>query len=169
MAIGRFSKYWVLIIILLVAAIAAGSIAGWSKRDRSQPIEISMPSDREMQGEIYVGGAVVNTGLYPLKDRDSLADIIQVAGGVTTDADLSRLKLYVPEVGEECQPQKIDINRAEAWLLQALPGIGETLAQRIIDYRQQNGAFKNINELVKVEGIGVATYDKIKHLITVAG
>jgi len=53
-------------------------------------------------------------------------------------------------------------------LLEALPGIGETRAQAIIDYRQQNGPFHNINELTKVEGIGIATYEKIKHLISVA-
>ncbi len=64
-------------------------------------------------------------------------------------------------------PQKIDINRAEAWLLQALPGIGETRAQAIIDYRRQNGPFQSINELTKVSGIGAATLDSIKDLITV--
>ena len=44
----------------------------------------------------------------------------------------------------------------------------KTLANRIVDYRQQNGPFKNINELIKVDGIGVNTYDRIKYLITVA-
>jgi comEA protein len=65
------------------------------------------------------------------------------------------------------QPQKVDINRAEAWLLEALPGIGETLAQRIIDYRQQNGAFRSISEITEVEGIGQSLYEQIKDLITV--
>jgi competence protein ComEA len=64
--------------------------------------------------------------------------------------------------------QKVDINRAEAWLLQALPGIGEVRARAIVDYRQQNGSFRNINELLEVEGIGMDTYEKIKPLITVA-
>lgn len=72
------------------------------------------------------------------------------------------------EAGEQQEPQKIDINRAEVWLLKALPGIGETLAQRIVDYRQQNGSFHNTNELLKVAGIGTTTYERIKHLITVA-
>ena len=71
-------------------------------------------------------------------------------------------------MGEEIQPQRININRAEAWLLEALPGIGETRAQAIIDFRNQNGVFHNINELLKVKGIGVTTYEQIKHLITVA-
>ena len=64
-------------------------------------------------------------------------------------------------------PQKIDINRAEAWLLEALPGIGEIKAQAIIAYRQQNGGFSHITEITKVEGIGPAIYEEIKELITV--
>lgn len=77
-------------------------------------------------------------------------------------------EINISQTEEQEQPQKIDLNLAEAWLLEALPGIGETRARAIIDYRQQNGLFNNINELTKVEGIGVTTYEKIKHLITVA-
>jgi len=66
------------------------------------------------------------------------------------------------------QPQKIDINRAEAWLLEALPGIGPSKAQAIIDYRQQNGGFGHIAEITEVEGIGLAIYEQIKDLITIA-
>jgi comEA protein len=71
------------------------------------------------------------------------------------------------EVNQQEQPQKIDINRAEAWLLEALPGIGPSKAQAIIDYRQQNGGFAHITEITRVEGIGPAIYDQIKDLITV--
>jgi len=65
-------------------------------------------------------------------------------------------------------PQKIDINRSEAWLLEALPGIGESKAQAIIVYRQQNGGFKHIIEITEVDGIGPAIYEDIKDLITVS-
>jgi comEA protein len=64
-------------------------------------------------------------------------------------------------------PQKIDINRAEAWLLEALPGIGPSKAQAIIAHRQRNGGFKHIIEITEVEGIGPAIYEDIKDLITV--
>ena len=161
------NRYWTLIIILLVAIIATGSIVTWSRYSPSQPIEISIPPGQELQGEIYIGGAVSSPGFYPLRAGDSIEALIQAAGGINDNADLSRLKLYIPEVGEEEQPQKINLNRAEAWLLEALPGIGEVKAQAIIDYREQNGLFNNINELIKVKGIGAITYDKIKHLITV--
>jgi competence ComEA-like helix-hairpin-helix protein len=71
------------------------------------------------------------------------------------------------EVNPAELPQKIDINCAEAWLLEALPGIGESKAQAIIDYRQQNGEFQHIIEITEVDGIGPATYEEIKDLITV--
>ncbi len=169
MTISKFSKYWTLLIILLVATITVGGIVTWSRYSGSQPIEISIaksPSQEQLD-RIYIGGAITSPGFYPLKAGDSIEALIQAAGGTTTSVDLTGLKLYIPEVGEE-EPQKINLNRAEVWLLEALPGIGETLAQRIVDYRHQNGPFQNINELIKVEGIGTTTYEQIKHLITVA-
>jgi len=167
MTTSKFSKYWTLIIILLVTIIAIGSIVTWSRYSPSQPIEISIPTAQELQSKIYIGGAVSNPGFYSLQAGDTIDALIQAAGG-TTSADLSWLKLYILQTGEEEQSQKIDLNRAEAWLLEALPAIGKTKAQAIIAYRQQNGPFHNIRELIKVEGIGITTYEKIKHLITVA-
>jgi competence protein ComEA len=63
--------------------------------------------------------------------------------------------------------QKININRAEAWLLEALPGIGPTKAKAIIEYRQKNGFFRNVDELTKVNGISAALLEQIKPLVTV--
>jgi len=157
----KVNKYWALIIILLVAIIATGGIMAWSRYSPSQPIEIYMPPSQELEGEIYIGGAIINPGFHRLKAGDSIETLIQAAGGATSNADLSGLKLYIPEAGEKEQPQKIDINRAEAWLLEALPGIGETRAQAIIDYRQQNGPFRNPSELTKVKGIGITTYEQV--------
>ena len=167
MAASKLNKYWTLITILLVAIIAISSIVTWSRYSRSQSIEISIPQTPELQGEIYVGGAVINPGFYSLTAGDSIEALIQAAGG-TTSADLGWLKLYIPQTEEKEQPQKIDLNRAEAWLLEALEGIGETRAQAIVKYREQNGPFRNITDIIKVEGIGTTTYEKIKHLITVA-
>ena len=168
LAMTKLNKFWALIIILLVAIIAIGGIITWSRYSPSQPIEISLPPPLELKSEIYVGGAVNNPGFYPLKGGDSVGNIIQVAGGATGNADLSRRKLHVPESGETYSPQKIDINRAEAWILEALPGIGEVKAQAIINYRRQNGPFRNISELTKVASISITTYEQIKHLATVA-
>ena len=165
----RSNKYRVLIIAILIVIIAAGSIVTWASYRQSQPVEISISPAQELRGEIYIDGAVNNPGLYPLRSGNSLEELIQAAGGASAGADLNRLKLYISEAGEEGEPsQKINLNKAETWLLQALPGIGETRAQAILDYRQQNGRFSNINELIKVDGIGTATYEKIKDLITVS-
>ena len=159
---------WTLITIFLVVIIVIGGTAAWLRYSPSQPIEISIPQGQQIQGEIYIGGAVTNPGFYPLKGGDSLEALIQAAGGTTSSADLSQLKLYILQLGEGEQPQKINLNRAEVWLLEALPRIGKTRAQDIVDYRHQNGPFCNINELIKVEGIGTTTYEQIKHLISVA-
>ena len=167
MATSKFNRFGTLITLILVAIIVIGGIVVWSRYSGGQPIEIAQSPSQELHGEIYIIGAVNDPGLYPLTAGDGVEDIIQAAGGITDNADLSQLKLYIPEVGEE-QPQKIDINRAEIWLLEALPGIGEAKAQAIIAYREQNGPFRNIKELTKVEGIGTTTYEQIKELVTVA-
>ncbi len=170
MIASKFSKHQRLITILLVAITIIGGMVAWSGCGKGQPIEISMPEPviQEPVSQIYIGGAVTNPGFYSLKAGDSLETLIRVAGGLTGSADLSQLELYIPRAGEEESPQKIDINRAEAWLLEALPGIGEVRAQDILNYRNLNGHFSNINELLKVKGIGTTTYEKIKDLITVA-
>jgi len=168
MTTSKFNKYWTLITILLVVIMAIGSIVAWSRYSPSQPVEISISPQQELQGRIYIGGAISNPSFYPLKTGDSIEALIQAAGGTTTSADLSWLKLYIPQKGEEEQSQNIDLNRAEVWLLEALPGIGEIRAQAIIAYRHQNGPFHDISQLIKVEGIGITTFEKIEHLITVA-
>ncbi len=170
MIASKFSKHQRLITILLVAITVIGGMAAFSGCGRGQPIEIfiSEPVTQETVSQIYIGGAVANPGFYPLKAGDSLEALIQVAGGLTGSADLNRLELYIPRAGEEESPQKIDINQAPAWLLEALPGIGEVRAEDILNYRNLNGPFSNTNELLKVKGIGTATYEAIKDLITVA-
>ncbi len=168
MTVSKLNRFWTLTVILLAAAIVIGGIVAWSRYSPGQPVEISIPPTQEFQGMIYIGGNVNNPGFYPFTGGDSLETIIQAAGGTTSSANLSGLKLYLSGMGEKQEPQKVDINRAEIWLLEALPGIGETLAQRIVDYRQQNGQFQNIGEIAKVAGIGATTYEQIKDLITVA-
>lgn len=172
MTTSKLNRFWTVITVFLIVVIVIGGIVAWSRYSPCQAIEISLPTSPEGEvsevREIYIGGAVSSPGFHQLEYGESVEALIQAAGGTKANADLTGLRLYIPSVGEGEEPQKIDINRAEAWLLEALPGIGETLAQRIIDYRQQNGDFRNITEITEVEGIGLATYEQIKGLVTVA-
>jgi competence protein ComEA len=162
------NKIWMIVTVVLVAVIVVtGSIirARWSS---GQPVEISLPTPTETPIEVSIDGAINNPGIYPFQNGDNLDDIIEAAGGTTEEADLTKIRLYVPGNGDESQPQKININRADAWLLEALPDIGPARAEAIVHYREQNGPFHSIQELQNLEGMGDSTFEKIKGLITVA-
>ena len=164
--VGRV--YLFITVFLLIAAIAGGILLGL-QRSRNQPVEIvlSQTEPPEQSGQLYVGGAVANPGIYPWQRDDTLQALLSTAG-VEPSADLSRIGIHIPREGEEQSPQKIDTNRAESWLLEALPGIGEVLAQRIVDYRSENGPFRTVEDLLKVSGIGSATLEQIRDFITVS-
>jgi len=157
------------LIILLAVIVAVGGIWAWSRYRAGQAGEIhlnqSLPGEAP-PNEIYIGGAVPNPGFYPLGDEDSVAELLRAAGGPETSSAI--ISLYANEPGEAVSPQRINLNRAEAWLLEALPSIGEERADAIVSYRHEQGPFQNVQELMKVPGIGPGTFEEIKHLITVA-
>jgi competence protein ComEA len=152
----------------LAITIVGSSLIVWTRCQPSAPLEISLPQDSKFNSDVLVNGAVTNPGYYPFTDSDSIAALLQAAGGTTVNADLTAFELYVLEAGAEPGPQKVDINRAGAWLLDALPNIGPTKAQAIVDYRQENGPFRSIDEITRVDGIGTTIYEQIKDLITVS-
>ena len=166
---SRADRFYLFVTVFLVIAAIAGGVMLAVQHSRSQPVEIvlSQTEPPELSGELYIGGAVANPGIYSLKEGDTLQTLLSDAG-IEPDADLSHIELYIPREGEEQSLQKIDINRAESWLLEALPGIGEVLAQRIVDYCNENGPFRRIEDLLKVSGIGEATFEKIEDYITVS-
>jgi len=162
----KFIIAFSLIVLIIIGGVFLFQQQPWAKK----PLEITLTTPASAlpaEAEVYVGGAVISPGWYPIEQGDSIGDVISMAGGITSDADPARVKLYVFEVGEGAEPQQISINRAEDWLLEALPGIGPALAQNIIQYREQNGPFVMIEELMMVPGIGEAKYDGVKELITV--
>jgi competence protein ComEA len=167
MKISRFLNGWVLAALLLVIVIIAGSIIIGQKAGHSQALEISTAPQKETVGTIYIGGEVNNPGYYPVFSGDSLDDVIAAAGGLKQGADLNNIELIICNTGNAATPQKININRAETWLLKALPGVGDVKAQAIVDYRNQHGIFRDINELKQVPGFGDAGFDMIKDMITV--
>jgi len=151
--------------------IAGGAVTLLQKQPwEKQPLQITLAdhaSSSQMEAQAYIGGAVASPGWYPCDGEDSLGEVIGMAGDGLSDGDISQIQIYIPTNGESEGPQKISINRADAWLLEALPGIGPSLAQAIIDYRQANGPFVLIEELLLVPDIGEATFNGLKDLVTV--
>lgn len=160
-----------IIIFVLLIVVAGGfttlvQLHPWARK----PIEIIIPEENTpISGttQIYIDGAVVRPGWYPIDEDKTLNDVILSARGLAEGADTSKIKLHIPTVNECNTSQRISINRAENWLLDALPGIGPTSAQNIIDYREANGPFVTIYELLLVPGIGQSTFDNIRDLVTV--
>ena len=146
-----------------------------------------VPTDKPIV--VHITGAVPRPGVYALPQGARVQDGISAAGGFLAEAEKSGINLarelkdgeqldipfvegFSPVVAtpvETFQPTSdlININTATAAELDALPGIGPTTAQKIIDYRDTNGPFISIEDIVNVSGIGPTTYVRIKDLITV--
>ena len=140
---------------------------------------------------VHILGAVVKPGLYQLHDGDRAVDAVAAAGGFTAEADRQQLNLarlvsdgeqiYVPKVGEVgAVPSgssaaggagaiggKVNINTASESELETLPRVGPTTAKRIIAWREDNGRFATVEDLMSVTGIGEKTFAELKNLVTV--
>jgi competence protein ComEA len=166
---SRADRLYLFITVFLLIAAIAGGVTLAVQHSRNQPVAINLSQTKppEQSGELYIGGAVANPGIYPWQEGDTIQTLL-LNSEVELDADFSHIEIYIPREGEEQSPQKIDINRAESWLLDALPGIGEVTAQAIVDYRNEKGPFRTIEDLLNVKGIGQGTFDKIRDYITVS-
>ncbi len=161
-------KVWIVLFLLLLLSLVAGAtlLAIRCASHRPQEIIITSPNHPAANGQVFIGGAVANPGYYPSRGYESIVTALDSAAP-TEQADLSRINVYIPSLDEEYRSQRIDINRAEAWLLQALPGIGPGRAQAIIAYRELHGPFSTTKDLLAIEGIGISTLEEIEDLITV--
>ncbi|WP_091544324.1 helix-hairpin-helix domain-containing protein [Alkaliphilus peptidifermentans] len=151
---------------------------------------IEKKPDNQINILVHVEGAVNSPGVYEFTGEARIIDAIKAAGGVTDAADTSKVNMamkikdedfiYIPEKGEEFQsshqnldlhqsntPQKVNINSASINELATLSGIGDALAQRIIEHRNENGPFTSIEDIKKVSGIGEKKYEAIKEYIMV--
>ncbi len=137
--------------------------------NRPAPAEIRFgePVAVNFCGEVYIGGEVEVPGIFPLKEGDTIAGLLQIAGGLENNRGNIYCRIYFESeiTGEE--PQKVDLNRAPCWMLEALPGIGALTAEKIVAYRTEKGPFRHTKELMNVPGIGEATYQKVADKITV--
>jgi len=133
---------------------------------------------------VQVVGVVKNPGVYSLPFGSRVLDAVFAAGGFSAGADQSSTNLArVVNDGEQISiasltgertnglgvgsaSKLVNLNLADASTLDTLPGIGPTLAQRIIDYRTANGGFRSISDLGRVAGIGASLMDKLKSLVS---
>jgi competence protein ComEA len=169
-----FRRYWYLVFVFLIIAVAFGGVVLVSKYGggrQTEEIVVATPvSPQAQEMEVHVDGAVVSPGIYTVGENCSLENVIRMAGGCLDGADCSGFDIYISPLDENSprESQKINLNTAEDWLLCALPGIGSGRAAAIVEYREQNGAFKAVDELLDVPGVGAVTFDGIRNLITVS-
>ena len=127
---------------------------------------------------IDIRGEVVYPGIYKIEVGSLFNDAIQLAGGITKNANLDdinlvaiitqNIKIVIPSKKEEIVDKtKININTCTIEELLTIPKIGITKANAIIAYRNANGSFTNIEELKEVDGIGDVIFEEIKVYITI--
>ena len=147
--------------------------------------------------KVYVAGEVNNPGVKELDEGARIEDAINNSGGLTNQADITNVnlayplkdgqKLYIPNINDVNKEEyisidnksgvienvefgddiKVNINKATITELTQLPGVGESLAKRIIEYRNINGKFKSIEDLKNVSGIGEKKLESLREYIII--
>lgn len=220
----RYRKQIIIGIIVLILLISIGmSISIYysktNKKDKSEEIvikkeeiDLERESDDKELLKVDIKGEILYPGIYSLIDSSRVIDVIELAGGLTENADTSVINLskkikdemviiiyshdqvtnfiatkeqekYLQNkchesddnslINDACITDNeqvvglININTATIDELMTLKGIGESKAEDIIAYREQNGGFKSIEEIMNISGIGENLYAKIKENITI--
>ena len=183
-------KIWQSVLLGIILGIAATSaILIIAAQPKGEPIFLSPPATPSPM-KIYITGSVTHPGVYSMPVTSRVEELVQMAGGFTSDADETSVnlaallidgqKIVVPfkqtesltgmpnnTPGPTQVAYPININTASTSELTILPGIGDLKAQSIIKYREQNGPFKSIEDLQNVSGIGAGIFSKLKGLIIV--
>ena len=174
-----------IILILLLGLV----LTGCSKKAEQLALEtVEMPSAFEEESKVqdsifvFVCGAVKCEGVYELPSGSRVFEAIQMAGGFSEDAAVSRInqaevladetRLYIPTMNEMTEEQsqedgKVNINTATKEELMTLPGVGQSKAALIIQYREEHGRFQAIEDIMNISGIKDGLFGKIKDYIKV--
>lgn len=184
----KFLKYF-LPAAFIAAAICVVLVLWW---DSSRQVTVVVTGNPQATITVHMDGAVLHPGTVNLPAGARLDEAIEAAGGLTADADVTRLflaarvgdgeQIVIPRrestsgasSGSSGSPGtaepaigKLNINTATAGQLQELPGVGPVLAERIVAYRDQHGPFASVDDLDNVEGIGPSLLEKLRPLVTV--
>ena len=174
-------------LLLLAAALlvagrhlaGAGTATAPADAQPLEAVEASAPAALV----VHVVGAVRRPGLYRVREGSRIADAVERAGGATRRADLSLVNLAAPvaDGGQVVVPRRapavgadgggaaaaagpVHLNTATLEQLDELPGIGPSTAQKILDFRDEHGAFTSVDELDAVPGIGPARLEQLREL-----
>ena len=177
----------VLGLVVLSGAVGLGIMRGQAQPTQTVPMEASV-EENAVTGALYVHvlGQVTKPGLYVLDTDARVVDALAAAGGTLEGADLQAVnlarplsdgeQLTVPVIGAAGEDGGdstaagdglVDLNDAEQTELETLPGIGPALAQRIIAWREENGGFRSVEDLLAVSGIGDSVLAGLKDLVRV--
>ena len=174
--------------VLGLAAITLSALL-WDRNQDGPVVIVSDPTLVEVVVEVR--GAVATPGVYRLPSGGRVGEAIDLAGGPTEDADLATVNLarrlsdeellVIPQrskvvAGTPVTPAqtpatgisaRINLNTASASELEQLPGVGEVLANRIVEYRVQRGPITSVDQLTEIDGISERMVDDIRDLVTV--
>ncbi len=173
-----------------IGLLTAGLVLLVARPPHGSPILI-LPTHTPAGLTIYITGEVIHPGVYTLEPGSRVEAAITAAGGLTSKAAVSSINLaellhdeqsiHVSSIDESRSANSpsvaqegiidpdglIDINTATSEQLQTLPGIGPTKAEAIIEFRNANGQFQTVNDLLLVPGIGEVTLSQIADYITI--
>lgn len=183
------------ILYILIVLVFLGVFWGWYhlKEVSDATIQVSdsvslneeeeVNKSEQSQMMVYITGAVNQPGVVLLNQNARLIEAIEMVGGLTETADVDSLnlarklqdeeKIYIPTIGEvskagsDNENSKININTASLEELKSLPGVGDVIAQGIIDYREKHGGFKQLEELKNVTRIGDKIYEGLSESISI--
>lgn len=180
---GKWSRNAFLTGIAAVC-VSVGVGLGSANRVSSRPD----PADRTVtqtsvlrEMKVHVAGWVRSPGVVRLPEGSIVADAVEAAGGLMPEAMAQSLNLaaritdgdqvFVPGPGSEAeatqQDGRVAVNRASASELESLPGVGPVLAERIIAFRDDNGPFEEVEDLLDVPGIGEAKLSSLRDLVRI--
>ena len=168
-----------IVIGILIGLLATGIIIITTSPQRGEPVTL-LSTSTPGKITVYVSGAVATPGVYVLPEGSRVDNAIQAAGGFISGSEKERVNLAALIIdGEQIDVPglsstnhinagRVNINTASASELDALPGIGPSTAQAIVDYRIQNGSFQTIQAIQLVPGIGPVTFNGIQDYITIS-